>query len=258
MDDTMEKVFELIDIFKFKCPLPIVITKKKDSFTVSFGKKHKFDFQYHPDILPHDYLTMMENALIEFYPQYDCVVEKYEKFSREELSLLVSKNKVSLDNALFIEKKTFIHEKGRILKVYMKADQFHIQVNGIISVRQTPILMSSFLKNVRTIMTQGGQDLDLRNYIFNNSVEVIANLAVKPIPIHLKENQTQIESFFRINFENIQKNERNLTPIEIEKTLWLWDRFQIHFPSEESAKKVESFFEEKGVTVQREKKGNSK
>lgn len=249
--DAMEKTFELLDIFRFKCPLPVMLDKKKTSFTLSFGKKHSFEFQYNPDIPSYDYLTLMENALIDFYPHYDCVIEKYQKFSHEELSLLVSDSKVSLNDALSVEKKVLAREKGRILKIYMKADQFHIQVNGVVSVRQTPIMMNSFLKNLRTIMTQGGQDLDLRNYIFNNSVEVIANLASKPIPVFYKENQ--LEQFFKINFENIEKNERNLTPIVVEKKLWIWDRFQIHFPSEESAKKAEAFFEEKGISIQKEK-----
>ena len=215
--------------FLQSCPVHVICPHKrpKNHLIFRIGSIRNFALPIHTDIAHEDFLTLLDQELRPFYPQYVIKVQKERKLTTEEIAELVKTRQFKSVPETFEE--TIAEETteiGIIERIVLLNDEFILSVNGVKTLRvsgnaKAAILLSDFLKELRNLEDSG----DKKNFIFNNSLEI--RKLPEPGKVVLSHSGKKLYNFFKINLPLLADK----TIIQIDSDLFEWDRFQFSFKS---------------------------
>jgi hypothetical protein len=221
--------------FLKNCPVHIITWwVAKNSYIEFFiGQSIHWSVQVDTDISYRDYIVKIEKYAKKYYPQYSVVKETTEALNEDEIILLLQKNKdITFEDAVARSKTITLQENGIIERVYMKEDEFTININGERTQRMSgipikkPMPLKNFMESLRAINASDSEnkDYEIRNYIFENSHERRKLIKRKETIDFIG---MQMISFFKINFSLLREFELKKTG----KLNYSWGDCDIKFDS---------------------------
>lgn len=224
----LEILCHKISSFIKKCPVPLVTSmdNKHQRILFMLGKIQQA-FKLDVDISYYDYVEKVKQGLKQYYPQYEIEIEKDVDLTDEEKLFKVQKEKLDLNDVIFLKKKQLIKEKGIIEKVFFKEDMFLLNRNGIQELRTTAILgnpmpISKFKESLFKITNQ------YKKYEYIEQNSKLIKIIDKKSEIHIEYSGKQMLNFFKIRYESLKDYQIE----KINDFTYVWGRFKIHFNSE--------------------------
>jgi hypothetical protein len=209
-------------------PVPICATwdKTHQSIYFSIGDNKHF-IPVKTDVAYYDYITLIDQWARQFYPQYVVDVETEIPYTDEEIMELV-KQGTNLNDAILMKKPYSYVEQGRIEKIFLKRDEFILNINGQKEIRISSksinniIPLSKFMESIRQLQT----DNEVKEFIDNNSRKLF-NLMDKEKEIIINYSGAQMINFFNINFQDMKQ----FSLEQIDEFQYKWGIFHIIFES---------------------------
>jgi len=230
-------------------PIPVITTWDYKYSQIYFivGQEKKA-FKVDVNISYNDYIFLVEQWLINFYPKYRISSEIEVPLSDKEILEKVQQENINLNDAQFLKKKIVVKEKGIIEKAYFKGnpeDTFRININGQLSIRMSGnpnkiYLLSTFFKDLRKIE----DDIEKRRFIFENSVEI--KKLVNRVKIEeLSYLGMQMKNFVEIRIESMKRF--YFKKIDVRK--WSWGNFILNMETDILEKDILDFLEQKNIKI---------
>jgi len=203
----LEVLFKKIKNFLIHIPVPYVLDfdKERNILFLRIGNNKK-SFQLNHNIYYKDFITMMKDWAVQFYPQY--VLED---------------------------------EYGIILKIFFKTNEFLFFRNGVkelryAGMRNVLVSLSDLLKTVRTFT----ENKDIKDFIIHNStlIEVIENNDQR---ISIAYDEQMMKNFFMINFNEL----RNYQVERKDVRTYMIGKYDICFVSDLSEKECLDYLAER-------------
>jgi hypothetical protein len=203
-----------ISNFLYSVPLKVVTAWDINNKGIIFfiGDNRRL-FELDENISKYDFITLVKNWLVRFFPKYEVEIEKTREFTSSEIIQIrkecINNNRpFNLNDHLNKKIKYSEIEKGMITKINLIKDQFIIDINGVGYLcapgsTKIPIRLSDFMNTLRKMKISHKPDKDIYDFIKLNSF-VLRKLKEKKITINYKDRM--MVNFFKINFKYISKN----------------------------------------------------
>lgn len=219
-----EKLEDAVKKFIIKSPIPLVYKFYDDrpKFEIKHGSNRRiFDIDYGISYL--DYLHLIEKEFYQFFPRFSCEVEITRNFTEEEILLAVEKGmpfEEAYDKKITEKRK----EVGIIERVYIVDDQFRLNLNGKMTIRQsTKMPLSHLLKRLRQSDLINDNEKK-RELILNSSIFITE---VKNKPIEINYPPRQLLNFFKIYSDDLKKEKL----LALENNQYQWGKFVVKIES---------------------------
>lgn len=229
----LETLFFKISSFIKNAPIPIVSTfdPLHKSIYIIVGEYSTY-FPVDINIAYFDMITLIRRWVTQFYPHYEITVSESIPYTDQEIvDYLVGEKGMNLNDALLETKEVSHKEIGVLEKVYIKKDEFVLNVNGEKEIR-TPYKpgeiypLSKFMKDLRELTTKEIPDSDLiASFINDNSKKIFSK--GEDVEIIVSYSGKQMINFFDINYVDLKDYELK----EISEFKLKWKNFIIHFNS---------------------------
>ena len=226
----LESLCYHINSFVKNTPIPVVVELNQKKWGVWFSVGHiRRLFKININYAYYDYITLVKNWLVRYYPQYSVDYEIEVPLEDNEILSKVKNEGLDLNDAIHLKKKKSVKEFAIIEKVMMKEDQFLINKNG-----KRFLYMSGTIKNPQTISVFKKQllsikdDVDKKKFIDENSTLIREFDERKEVVIDYQGQQ--MLNFFRINFKEL-----NSADFEWKQTspfVYKFGRFVVKFSSQ--------------------------
>ncbi len=220
---------------------PITWLDKKNMRIYFMVGSNQYWFKIDTNIAYYDFLELIKQWLVQFYPQYDVIVENTRKLTEEEIIARKEYAEIKgipfdLNDALEEEISFSYNEHGIIIKIFMKEDNFIINVNGKKYLRKSGseknlMPLSTFLPKLRSIE----DDDEKRDFIFTNS-KLEKELDAFNKFIIIDYSGIRMLNFFKINFDRLKHGEFK----KIDDYNYVNNNYKIHF--ENKILKEDCFF----------------
>lgn len=217
-----------VSAFLKNVPVPICATWDKTHQSIYFSiGNNKYFIPVKTDVAYYDYITLIDQWARQFYPQYVVDVETQIPYTDEEILELV-KQGTNLNDAILMKKPYSYVEQGRIEKIFLKRDEFILNINGQKEIRISSksinniIPLSKFMESIRQLKT----DDEVKQFIDDNSKKLFP-LVDKDKEIVINYSGAQMINFFHINFPDMKQYALE----QIDGFQYKWGMFHIIFES---------------------------
>jgi hypothetical protein len=213
----LQDLCSYLNSFLNTAPLKVVTTwDREDRGIIFFMGNYRKMFELDVNISKYEFITLIKNWLIRFYPQYEVELKRERELTSSEIAKI---RKDCLDNGKPFDLNNYLNErveyteteKGIITKVFLLQDQFILQVNKTKYLcapgsTKIPIRMSEFMNTLRKMKLTHKSNQDIYDYIKLNSF--IIN-EIKEDKVNIKYKDKTMLNFFKINFQYIFENGLN-------------------------------------------------
>lgn len=220
--------------------------KSNDRLYINVGPNSK-SFEIDTDISYYDFIKLIKNWLIQFFPQYKVEVEEEVDYTKEEMWEMIKEEGLNPNDVLDMKKKEKREEVGIIERIILKNDEFIFNIDGDRFIRMSGTLgnvlpLSQFLKKLRP--DNNLNDEEIRNYILNNSIE-IKKYKDSRETIVINYPSHQMLNFFIINLSDMKDEKIVRTDVKS----YRWGKFKIKFEHNLICKDCLKYVREKGVEI---------
>lgn len=217
-----------VSAFLKNVPVPICATWDKTHQSIYFSiGNNKYFIPVKTGVAYYDYITLIDQWARQFYPQYVVDVETQIPYTDEEILELV-KQGTNLNDAILMKKPYSYVEQGRIEKIFLKRDEFILNINGQKEIRISSksinniIPLSKFMESIRQLKN----DDEVKQFIDDNSKKLFP-LVDKDKEIVINYSGAQMINFFHINFPDMKQYALE----QIDEFQYKWGMFHIIFES---------------------------
>ena len=221
-------------------PIPLVTWWNPEQECIHFmlGQNIRWYVKVDTNVAYRDYITQVEKYARKYYPKYKIDSEIQVSLTEDEIVTILQKEKnVSFDDVIKRKKVTIVKEKGIIERVYMKDDEFLLNIDdGELSLRMSgipirnPLSLTEFLEQIKKInineekLSKEEIYKKVRNFIFENSIEKRKILRKTQV---IEYTGMQMINFFNINFSVLRKKELE----KVDELWYRWGNNEIKFES---------------------------
>jgi hypothetical protein len=225
----LESLCYHVNSFLKNTPVPVVVNKKlfeeSGNMVFSVGDKHH-SIKVSTEYAYHDFISLVESWLYQYYPSYTVEQETDVPYSDEEMITLI-KNGADINDVIAMRKKELFSEHAVIEKIILKDDQFVLNKNGKRFIYMSGTIgnvvsLSSFKNTLYSIKS----GVERKKFIDSNS-RVLKDLSeTKEIVIDYQGKQ--MLNFFKINHKVLSEFKSK----EISSFVYKIGKFIVKFSSQ--------------------------
>lgn len=231
----LTQLCQMIWEFVKNTPVPVYVSifKKLETIYIKFnvGKDVKF-YEVDDTTSYHDFIFRYKIHVRQFYPSYSYTEIKEIDLTEEEILEKTLKENISLNDAMFLTKKSEVITEGIIINVHFMKDEFIIKENNIPQLRMAGdvgniIPVKILLSNIKQMVIDKKDGKEIRDYIFNNSV-LLETMNEKENEVIIDYPNNLMMNFFKIHFDSLANDPLN----KIISGVYKWGKYKIHFKDE--------------------------
>ena len=229
--DYLYTLLHYIDNWRKNIPITVLLTwdKKHNSIYCSVGTNKHF-FTLDNSIHPSDFVYVMDEWCLEFYPKYVKDIIQEVELTTSEISEIREeklRNNESFNFNEYFGKTKIIKyiEIGMIKSVYIIDDEFEIEINNelhryISGTRLKPLGLSAFMKELKSLVT----DEEKYEYIHNNSTFLFIDKQEKVEVIDYAGDR--LTNFFKLHYKKLKD-----AAFVLDINKFIWGKYIIKIPN---------------------------